>query len=139
MAVRSTAGPRRARACRERIAEGGKTEEQAVRVVAWNGAAIIGAARGERWANGAGTDEAVLVVQEVHTLSEAEQAALLLLYDNEKVGRRRIIATSSISLFDRVKEGTFSASLFYRLNTIHVVGKSSGDGARAAERVAPPN
>ena len=35
--------------------------------------------------------------------------------------RVRVIAGTTVPLFDRVHEGTFSEVLFYRLNTIHLV------------------
>ena len=35
--------------------------------------------------------------------------------------RRRVISSSSIPLDSRVREGTFDARLFYRLNVIHMV------------------
>ena len=101
-------------------------------MVIWNGAAIVNAVTGGR--NGGTTsDEVVVVVPEVHTLSDAEQAALLSFYDSpEKIRCRRLIATSSVCLFDRVKQGTFNARLFYRLNGIHLVSRLCGDGANDA-------
>ena len=114
------------------IADGGDKEEPTLPMVMWNGAAIATTATGDR---GVGTtsDEAVLVVQEVHTLSDAEQAALLSFYDSsEEIRRQRIIVTSSVCLFDRVKEGTFNASLFYRLNAIHLVSHKCDDRPNAA-------
>jgi hypothetical protein len=101
-------------------------------MVMWNGAAIVDAATGDRSA-GTTSDEAVLVVPEVHTLSDAEQAALLSFYDSsDEIRRRRLIATSSVCLFDRVKQGNFNARLFYRLNGIHLVSDSYRDRANAA-------
>jgi DNA-binding NtrC family response regulator len=35
--------------------------------------------------------------------------------------RRRVMASTSGSLLDRVNDGTFDARLFYRLNVIHLV------------------
>jgi len=110
----------------------GDNKQQRLRMVMCDGAAIVSAALGDRRALETTTGETVLVVHEVHTLSAAEQAALLVLHDAEKVGHRRIIATSSVCLFDRVKRGTFNASLFYRLNTIHLVGHSCGDRVKPA-------
>lgn len=115
------------------IADGDDKEEPTLPMVMWNGAAIVNAATGDRSAVKT-SDEVVLVVQEVHTLSDGEQAALLSLYDSsEEIRRRRLIATSSVCLFDRVKQGTFNASLFYRLNAIHLVSDSYGDRANAAK------
>jgi DNA-binding NtrC family response regulator len=42
----------------------------------------------------------------------------------------RIIATTTVWLYDRVRQGSFNADLFYRLNTIHI----RLDGGHAAER-----
>jgi hypothetical protein len=65
-----------------------------------------------------------VLIREVQTLSEANQAVLAdLLADRRgQVGtaRRRVIAASAISLFQRVKQGTFDARLFYLLNAIHL-------------------
>jgi DNA-binding NtrC family response regulator len=33
----------------------------------------------------------------------------------------RLIVTSSVSLFDRVLQGTFDDRLFHRLNVIHIM------------------
>ena len=70
-----------------------------------------------------------LVVHEIHGLNHAQQTALLRLLENDMDrGRCRIIATSSTNLFDRVREGTFLESLFYRLNVIHIVSDSLTEG-----------
>ena len=127
-----TAPPEYALAVAHVIAVGDNKKQQRLRMVMCDGAAIVSASLGDRRAIETTTGETVLVVHEVHTLSDAEQAALLLLHDAKEVGHRRIIATSSVCLFDRVKRGTFNASLFYRLNTIHLVGHSCVDRAKAA-------
>jgi hypothetical protein len=79
----------------------------------------------------------ILVVREVHALTETEQAELMTLLDDRQVRRsgrnRRIVATSSVSLFDRVVQGTFDARLFYRLNTIHIVPASAGESGGPSE------
>lgn len=69
-----------------------------------------------------------LVVPEVQGLSGSEQTALLRLMETQNRGRRRIIATSSTSLFECVQNGTFLGSLFYRLNVIHIVSDSCSEG-----------
>jgi type II secretory pathway predicted ATPase ExeA len=72
-----------------------------------------------------------LVVHEIHGLNQAQQTALLRLLETDKNrGRCRIIATSSASLFDRVREGAFLEALFYRLNVIHIVSDSCTEGRR---------
>jgi hypothetical protein len=70
-----------------------------------------------------------LVVHEIHGLNEAQQTSLLRLLETDMDCRRcRIIATTSTSLFDRVREGTFLETLFYRLNVIHIVSDSCTEG-----------
>jgi transcriptional regulator of acetoin/glycerol metabolism len=103
-------------------------------VVMCDGSAVVRAARPGGGGNGTGADEVVLVVREVHALSDTEQAALMLLFDRtiDDAGHRRIIATSSVCLFDRVKRGMFDAGLFYRLNIIHIVSDSCSDRVRVA-------
>jgi hypothetical protein len=124
-----TAPPDRALPVADAIAAGDKNNKL-LPVVMFDGAAIVSAALDDGPANGTTTDDAVLVVREVHLLSDAEQAALmLLLNDGAKVGHRRIIATSSVCLFDRVVRGTFNARLFYRLNAIHILSHSCSDRA----------
>lgn len=65
------------------------------------------------------------LLQEVHMLSEIEQEAIMKLLDTRPSRpideMPRIITTSSVSLFDRVQQGTFDAKLFHRLNVIHIV------------------
>jgi len=47
--------------------------------------------------------------------------------------RKRVMASTSVSLLDRVRAGTFDECLFYRLNAIHVatVGKERADDPRS--------
>jgi hypothetical protein len=72
-----------------------------------------------------GGGAATFLLQEVHMLSEIEQEAIMKLLDTRPTRPidevPRIITTSSISLFDRVKQGAFDARLFHRLNAIHIV------------------
>ena len=80
-----------------------------------------------------------LVIHEVHGLNEAQQTALLRLLETDTDrGRCRVIATSSTDLFDRVRQGTFLESLFYRLNVIHIVSDSftEGRGTSASSIIA---
>jgi hypothetical protein len=67
-------------------------------------------------------DPRILLLREVHGLTPRQQALLMELME-EALSRRapRIMASSSVSLFDCVKRGSFDARLFYRLNTVHVV------------------
>jgi DNA-binding NtrC family response regulator len=66
------------------------------------------------------TDAVILVIREVHTLDLKEQAALFHLL-NTFSAKRRVITTTSVDLFECVKQGTFSEDLFYRLNTLHIM------------------
>ena len=67
----------------------------------------------------------ILLLQEVHALSLADQALLVRRLDFARPvrGRRgiRILASSSVPLFERVVDQLFDESLFYRLNVIHIV------------------
>ena len=83
----------------------------------------------------AGDRDATLLVRDVNRLTEIQQAALMRALETETdEGPRRIIATSSTSLFDCVQDGTFLASLFYRLNTIHIVSGPRTEGLGTASR-----
>jgi Sigma-54 interaction domain len=122
----------RALAVAEAIVSGvpGKTPP----VVMCDGPTIVDAARGECRESGT-EDEVVMIVREVQNLSEFEQAGLMQLLDQGAgVGRRRIIATSSASLFDRVGQGTFNETLFYRLNAIHIISDAGSDGLKIKPR-----
>ena len=64
-----------------------------------------------------------IVVQGVEALDQAQQSALMaLVADTAGPGARacRIIATTSVPLFERVAQGSFDSDLFYRLNRIHI-------------------
>jgi len=78
-----------------------------------------------RLAGGLATDEVVVWLKEVHRLSAAEQALVwALLADaqhRDDDASTRIIASSSVDLFERVEAGAFDAALFYRLNAIHIM------------------
>jgi hypothetical protein len=67
--------------------------------------------------------EIILLLQEVHALGAADQAAVAKLVAAWHAGRGapRIISTCSVSLFDRVREGAFDEQLFYSLNALHIV------------------
>lgn len=64
-----------------------------------------------------------VVVQDVDALDHDQQRTLKLTIEDiarSGVNACRIIATTSVPLFERVSEGLFDAGLFYRLNTIHI-------------------
>ena len=74
-------------------------------------------------------DAKILLLQEVHALSPDDQLRLTRELDHE--GRatwagRRILASSSVPLFDRVVDQLFDESLYYRLNVIHIVIHPNG-------------
>jgi hypothetical protein len=79
----------------------------------------------------------VRLVHDVERLTPAQQASLMALL--ERAERRgmttRIIATSSVCVYDRVMQGSFDDRLFYRLNAIHVV--ASGPRPPAADLARP--
>ena len=70
------------------------------------------------------SDARILLLQEVHALSPDDQLRLTRELDQEGRGTwagRRILASSSVPLFDRVVDQLFDENLYYRLNVIHIV------------------
>ena len=70
------------------------------------------------------SDARILLLQEVHALSPDDQLRLTRELDHvgqATGGGRRILASSSVPLFDRVVDQLFDENLFYRLNVIHIV------------------
>jgi hypothetical protein len=130
-----TAPPDRALAIAEAIAAGSRRATPGMMVC--DGAAIVSAARGGP-ENGTNDKGVALIVREVYALSDTEQDALMRLLDPGKAVRHRIIASSSVCLFDRVRRGTFNKTLFYRLNMIHIVGHSCSDRARTTAQCCSP-
>ena len=71
----------------------------------------------------------ILLLREVHTLTPSQQARLMELFEAGEPGPRpRIIASSSVALFDRVRQGTFDERLYYRLNGIHLTTPAGAGG-----------
>jgi transcriptional regulator of aromatic amino acid metabolism len=69
-------------------------------------------------------DARILLLQEVHALSPDDQLRLTRELDQvggPSRGGRRILASSSVPLFDRVVDQLFDENLYYRLNVIHIV------------------
>jgi hypothetical protein len=70
------------------------------------------------------------LLREVHMLSGIEQEAVMRMLDTRLLSAidetPRLITTSSVSLFDRVRQGAFDERLFHRLNTIHIMVAPSG-------------
>ena len=81
-----------------------------------------------------GSADVTLVLREVHALGAAGQreAACLIgaLPQDAAPAAPRIIATSSVSLFERVRDGIFDERLFYRLNVLHIVIDGREDAPR---------
>ena len=71
--------------------------------------------------------EVVLLLREVHVLDAAGQAAVANLLAAWYAGRGapRIISTCSVSLFDCVRQGAFDETLFYSLNALHIVMRTT--------------
>jgi hypothetical protein len=67
-----------------------------------------------------------VVVHDVDALDPAQQSAVTALVAGARACR--IIATTSVPLFERVLQGSFDSGLFYALNTIHIkVGDSESN------------
>ena len=65
----------------------------------------------------------VVLLRNVEAFDHAQQSAVIeLLAQTKRPGAApcRVIATTSVALFDRVAEGSFNSELFYRLNVIHI-------------------
>jgi len=70
------------------------------------------------------TDTKILLLQEIQALSPDDQLRLTRELDHvagATSSRRRILASSSVPLFDRVVDQLFDENLYYRLNVIHIV------------------
>jgi two-component system C4-dicarboxylate transport response regulator DctD len=69
-----------------------------------------------------------VLLSDVEEMPVTVQEHLIGLLEEEKRGRDpsaavRLVSGSTVSLLQRVRAGTFSAQLFYRLNVIHVVAR----------------
>ena len=115
-----SAPPERALAVAERIGTGATRAGAAARVEVCDvalGQDVLTAIAQPADAN----RPSILLLREVHTLSAGQQCALKRLLIGPRGRASRLVASSSVSLFDRVREGAFDADLFYHLNTIHIV------------------
>jgi hypothetical protein len=81
-------------------------------------------------------DQITLLLREVHALGKADQAEVARVVgapgETRRTSAPRIISTTSVSLFDRVRNGAFDERLFYRLNVMHIVVKGREDAPGAA-------
>jgi hypothetical protein len=69
----------------------------------------------------------MLLLQQIHDLTPRQQELLLELMDDRHGTPPRILASTSVSLFELVQQGVFDARLFYRLNVVHVVASRALD------------
>jgi hypothetical protein len=104
---------------------GGVLKASDVRVRDCGGEDDVAAAMAQaQHSNGSEPNPHILLLREVHRLGAGAQAALAQLvaarHDGQFRETPRIISTSSVPLFDRVREGAFDEDLFYRLNVIHI-------------------
>ena len=78
-----------------------------------------------RWPDrAAGRGANILLLEEVHALSPDDQTRLEQQLELRTLGRGpalRIVASSSVPLFDRVVNHSFNQRLYYLLNVIHIV------------------
>jgi hypothetical protein len=65
----------------------------------------------------------VVLLQEIQALSADDQRRLTAQFEEVRppVCTIRVVASSSVPLFDRVVAGDFDETLYYRLNIIHIV------------------
>jgi hypothetical protein len=63
----------------------------------------------------------ILLLREVHALTQSGQFALRRLMTKRAPEAPRVFASSSVSLYERVKDGLFDPELFYYLNAVHIV------------------
>jgi DNA-binding NtrC family response regulator len=75
-----------------------------------------------------------VLLREVHALPRSDQIEIASVVGASAAlpSWPRIISTSSVSLFDRVRSGAFDEQLFYRLNVVHIVIKRTQDATGAA-------
>jgi len=63
----------------------------------------------------------ILLLREVHALTQAGQAVLRRLVTKRPPEAPRVFASSSVSLYQRTKDGLFDPELFYYLNAVHII------------------
>jgi len=68
----------------------------------------------------AAKDDRILFLREVHALTPENQALLSELIAQRTSRRPRLIASSSLSLYEWVQQGLFDEVLFYKLNAVHI-------------------
>jgi hypothetical protein len=82
-----------------------------------------------------GSERLMLLLREVQALTPSDQTIVMKRLVDRQLrpfeNTARIIASSSINLFQRVEQGTFDPRLFYRLNAIHIIGSNQAGTAQA--------
>jgi len=71
----------------------------------------------------AGRGHRVVLLRNIEAFDRAQQSLVVELLDHTfrpGAARCRVIATTSVSLFEQVAEGSFDSDLFYKLNAIHI-------------------
>ena len=63
----------------------------------------------------------MLLLQDIDDLTPRQQTLLLELMEDREGTPLRVLASTSVPLFELVEQGLFDARLFYRLNVGHVV------------------
>jgi len=63
----------------------------------------------------------ILLLREVHALTQAGQTVLRGLMTKRPPEAPRVFASSSVSLYQRMKDGLFDPELFYYLNAVHII------------------
>ena len=74
-------------------------------------------------AGAAGRGHRVVLLRNIEAFDHAQQSAVVELLEHARrpgTAPFRVIATTSVALFDRVADGSFESKLFYKLNAIHL-------------------
>jgi len=85
-----------------------------------DGPFLVSSGAEPHWPSAAG---GTLFIEEVGDLSRDMQRDLMRLVDRQQIDRRdlRIIGATGQNMLERLESRAFDASLFYRLNVIHIV------------------
>ena len=119
-----SASPRCALRLAQAIAGRLSRTEDSIRILACD-VADCGGDLGAAFTNAPGPAPAprasILLLREVHALTQTGQAVLRRLMTRKPADAPRVFASSSVSLYQRVKDGSFDPELFYYLNAVHIV------------------
>ena len=70
-----------------------------------------------------GQGHRVVLLRNIEAFDRSQQSAVVELLEQTRrpgAAPRRVIATTSVALFERVADGSFDSKLFYKLNAIHL-------------------